>query len=477
MRKLGLLILAVITACTTSVPGGDPTQTTDPDQPDTSSTLGEGNAADSSTSTSAAAAPTTYPPAPEVSGGPLDPTTEQALDALIDSVLAGDFQASHLGTVVEGGDVRGAWIIGDLLRFFQGGTEGNALVTAFSDLTGIEENRTREVDFVWAFNHLIAWDVPAWEDYPEMKGRIYRRIEPRWEVFFDQDHGVDWRLVTWGGVLADDRPLGDNGPCNCIPALDNPATTGAAGGDWYEDERIVFGVVVNGEALALPKHQMEVHEMVNATLGGRDLGIPYCTLCGSAQAYFTDDVAGIDRVVLRTSGLLSRSNKLMYDLTTRSAIDTFTGEALTGPLGEAGVVLEQVTVVASTWGDWKEAHPGTRILAEDGGIGRQYSDDPLGGRDDEGPIFPVGDIDQRLPVQESVVGVITPDGTPIAFPVNATMDAYEPGEEFDYEGTTVRISDGIRVFDDSGEELPTHQAFWFAWSQFHPQTLVWPEPS
>jgi hypothetical protein len=113
----------------------------------------------------------------------------------------------------------------------------------------------------------------------------------------------------------------------------------------------------------------------------------------------------------------------MYDLTTRSAVDTFTGRALTGPLGANGIVLEQVSVVASTWGDWKQAHPDTRILAGDGGIGRSYVDDPLGDRDDAGPIFPVGDVDPRLPVQEKVVGVIAPDGTPIAFPVAPTREA------------------------------------------------------
>jgi hypothetical protein len=51
---------------------------------------------------------------------------------------------------------------------------------------------------------------------------------------------------------------------------------------------------------------MEVREMVNDTLGGRDLGIPYCTLCGAAQAYFTDATPpGVERPVLRTSGLLT----------------------------------------------------------------------------------------------------------------------------------------------------------------------------
>ena len=95
--------------------------------------------------------------------------------------------------------------------------------------------------------------------------------------------------------------------------------------------------------------------MVNDTLGGRRIGVPYCTLCGSAQAYLTDSVPnGQETPVLRTSGLLSRSNKVMYDLVTGSVFDTFTGEAISGPLREADVRLDQITVVVSTWGEWKQ---------------------------------------------------------------------------------------------------------------------------
>ena len=111
-------------------------------------------------------------------------------------------------------------------------------------------------------------------------------------------------------------------------------------------------MTVNGESRAYPKNIMEVHEMVNDTLGGRRIGMPYCTLCGSAQAFFTDVVPdGFENPVLRTSGLLSRSNKVMYDLVTMSMFDTFLGTALTGPLHEAGFVLEPLTVVTSTWAD------------------------------------------------------------------------------------------------------------------------------
>ena len=443
MWKAGTAALVFIAACTTTT-------------------------VDTTSTTTTVATTTTSQPLPV---GPLEETTRSGLDELLDDAFTDDFDITHLTRVVEGGDQRAAWVISDLLRFYQTGPPRDELVWAFTQLTG-EEFVPGEVDFVWTTNALMRRDLPAFEGYAELKKDLFADLDPRWARLFGPPDSIDWRSVTWGGVLIDDRELGDATPCNCIPALDDPVTTDAAGGDWYGDSRIVFGIELNGESIALPKHQMEVHEMVNLTLGGEDLGIPYCTLCGSAQAYLTGDVAE-QRVVLRTSGLLSRSNKVMYDVNTGSIFDTFTGKAVTGPLAERGLVLDQVTVVASTWGDWKRAHPETRIIARDGGIGRVYRDNPLGDRDADGPIFPVGDVDPRLPIQLNVVGVISPDGTPIAFPTMATKDVLAEGSVIEFQGVTVRLTDGIRVFDQEGTELPTHQAFWFAWSQFYPDTLVW----
>jgi hypothetical protein len=248
--------------------------------------------------------------------------------------------------------------------------------------------------------------------------------------------------------------------------------TDAAGGSWYPDDELVFGIVIGGEARAYPKNIMEVHEMVNDTLGGRRIAIPYCTLCLSAQAYFTDEVEDV-QPLLRTSGLLSRSNKFMYDVTTFSAVDTFTGVAISGPLFDAAVTLTQTTVVTSTWAAWRAAHPDTTIIAEDGGIGRSYPRNPLRGRDDAGPIFPVGDVDPRLGVHEVVLGVVDADGTPVAFPVGPARLALEAGEEVALGGVTLEPdSGGLRAFSDDAE-IPAHEAFWFAWSQFQPQTLLW----
>jgi len=466
MRRL-VPLLVFATACTA---GSDPTTTT-------TTTAG--------TETSAAggtvdieiippsSGPTEVAPAPDIPDGEVDESVQKALEDVLVGVQTGAFESESLEPVVAAADPRVAWFLADLLRFVQTGQESLAISSAFTRITGAALDNDGHPLFVPAFDNLFAWDLPAWSGYEALKRRLYTAVEPGWDAFFIENVSLDWRYVTWGGVLIDARPFPATEPCpgGCIPALDNPATTDAEGGDWYPDDAVVFGVVVGDEAIAFPKNQMQVHEMVNLTLGGRRLGIPYCTLCGSAQAYLTDSVpSGFDTAVLRTSGLLSRSNKVMYDLESGSVLDTFTGEARTGPLAEAGVVLEQVSVVASRWGDWKQAHPNTRIVAEDGGIGRLYAPDPLGGRDDDGPIFPVGPVDPRLSVHDPVIGVVY-EGTAYSFAV-AELESALPLGPVGVDGLEV-IADGsgFRVEGPDGE-LPTHESFWFAWSQFHPETLL-----
>jgi hypothetical protein len=423
-----------------------------------------------------------FPAAPKTPTGPLDPEVGQAIDTLLPQARVGVFDRALFAPIAESGDARVAWIVSDLLRFYQSSRlEEDALVDAFERLTGVDpRDDPLFASGSWrtVTDHLIAWDTPAPPGYRERKGVLHLGLEPKWAPFFrDADSEIDWRRVAWGGVLIDDRELGDPEICfrGCIPALDDPRLTPATDGDWYPDDRIVFGVTLGGESVAFPKNMMEVHELVNITVGGRRLGIPYCTLCASAQAYLTDLPDSAEPLVLRTTGLLQRSNKLMYDLRSKSAIDTFTGRALSGPLQDAGVTLEQVTVVTSTWGEWKSAHPETRIVRRDGGIGRTYEDDPLSGRDDGGPIFPIGDVDGRLPVQTKIVGVVAPDGTPIAFSAIEARAALEAGESVVLAGVEV-VTDGsgLRARAVDGGELPAHEAFWFAWSQFHPGTELWP---
>lgn len=380
-------------------------------------------------------------------------------------------QNAALHEIKESSDPRLAWVITDMMRFTWRRDFDDALADAASTLLGLElqtPERWHELT-----DHLIAWDIPAYPGYLDTKRAIFTQFVPGWEQIFVEGD-IDWRLVSWGGVLIDDRPYDTTDtPCNCIPAADNPRVSTAEEARWLNDDDIVFGIEVNGEYRAYPRQIMEVREMVNDTLGGRDLGIPYCTLCGSAQAFFTDGLQpGVDRPILRTSGLLSRSNKVMYDLQTYSVFDTFLGTALTGPLAEKGVHLEQATVITTDWGTWKKQHPETTVLLEEYALGRNFNFRE--GRDANGPIFPVGDVDPRLPVQEDVVGVIADSGTPVAFQRSTAMLALRDGAEVRFENVVLQLdAGGIRAVDQDGSDLGSHQAFWFAWSQFHEDTALW----
>ena len=414
-----------------------------------------------------------FPAPPTVGSGPLPNTVVQAVAAVATALRDNRFPTAAVKAIGQGGDARMAWYLNDLLRFVNNRAGADEVMSAFERLTKAPLARD---SFTAMGDRVLAWNLPAPPGYRDMKRDLFLLIDPRWKPFFDDaQSAIDWRQVGWGGVFIDDRPDATQGqPCprGCIPALDQPKSTPAAQGAWYPDNAVVFGVAINGEARAYPKNMMEVHEMVNDTLGGRQIGMPYCTLCRSVQAYYIDRITGF-APLLRTSGLLSRSNKFMYDLRSFSAIDTFTGQAISGPLHRANVVLPQATVVVTTWAAWRKAYPHTTILAEDGGIGRRYPADPLRGRDDQGPIFPVGPVDARLGVHDVVLGVMAPDGKPLAFSRATAQLALKAGEPVRLAGVTVRAdADGLRAFLGD-TETPSHEAFWFAWSQFRPGTLLW----
>jgi hypothetical protein len=63
----------------------------------------------------------------------------------------------------------------------------------------------------------------------------------------------------------------------------------------------------------------------------------------------------------------------------------------------------------------------------------------------------------------------------VAFQCSKAFAAMKKGDEIAFENVRLEFdSGGVRAVDADGSDLGSHQAFWFAWSQFHPQTELWP---
>ena len=168
-----------------------------------------------------------HPPA--VPDGPLSEALRSAVKAAFIDAMANERwdsdQSAALEQIVEGKDPRIVWLIADLMRFISSSNLNDELSYAATRLLGIGS----PVGNHWGTvtDHLIAWDIPAPPDYLRVKRAIFTTLVPGWDKIFVEGD-IDWRHVSWGGVLIDDRPYDTTDePCNCIPAADNPKVSSA----------------------------------------------------------------------------------------------------------------------------------------------------------------------------------------------------------------------------------------------------------
>ena len=370
-------------------------------------------------------------------------------------------------------------------------------------LTELLKATTNDDDFNQWYQWLWNNDVAVNQDYGNFKADLYRLVDPLFETYFrDRQQTARIRLdeIRWGGVRQDG-----------IPPLRRPTMITVDQASYLEDDHIVFGIKINGDARAYPKRILAWHEMFTDTIGGVPIAGVYCTLCGTVIPFRTQ-VNGVN-YTLGTSGFLYRSNKLMYDRATQSLWSTERGEPVLGPLADKGIVLPYESVVTTTWGAWRKRHPNSTVLSLDTGHQRDYSEgaayreyfatDEL--------MFSTPFNDQRLANKQEILALrfaAAPNEqlaidtgflqknpiyqnrigqqSFIVFSDNSGANrVYDSGniEFVSYDGEQIaKDRQGNRwtvgeewLENEQGERLnrlPYHRAFWFGWHAAFPQTQL-----
>jgi hypothetical protein len=314
-------------------------------------------------------------------------------------------------------------------------------------------------------------------------------------------------------VVHPDRLLqGCPGGKDCIPAIDDPRFQSAGEADWLADDDLVIGVQMGGETKAYPLRVLALHEVVNDEVGGEPVAVTYCPLCRSGLVF--DRRVGGETLTFGVSGKLLNANLVLYDRQTETYWSQLNGSAVVGPQVPRRLTILPSTI--TTWGEWRASHPDTRVLSRNTGFypTSAYASDPYGGYENSSRVgFGVTGVDDRLHPKTVVYGVAvgndsvaypaevveregvvedTVGGVPVLLvedPDDGGVSAFV--REVDGETLSFERRDGA-LLDQHGHRwslegealegprkgaeldgLDSHGIYWFAWSEFHPDTGVY----
>ncbi len=232
------------------------------------------------------------------------------------------------------------------------------------------------------------------------------------------DWNTDWTRHTMPYL----EILSGGPPRDGIQSIDAPVFESVDDASaWLADNEPVIYLEIDGEARAYPLQILIWHEIVNDEFGSNESVIPvivtFCPLCNSAVVF--DRRVGDEVYEFGTSGLLRHSDLIMYDRTTESLWQQFTGTAIVGK--DVGLQLDMLSSSLIGFGDFKEARPDGIVLSKETGFPRTYGRNPYGGYDEIGqrPFLFQGEPDGSLPAVARVITLHMDDvETDIAYPLD-----------------------------------------------------------
>ena len=415
-------------------------------------------------------------------------------------------------------DVSQVPIILEVMRFFPSEKFQQAVQETLKLLTG-QPPETEEWEWdrwmTWLWKNSAKYKVP--DGYLTWKSLLLKGIDGRYGEFLSPDTKISQDLLLteliWGGIPPDQTP----------PLVD-PEVVTVAEADYMLPGDRVFGISINGEQRAYPLRITNTHEIVNDTLGGQPIVLTQCVLCGSGVAYSSS--VGGKRTNFGTSGLIYRSNTVVYDLNNKTLWLQFSGIPIVGSATSFANELPRIPVVVTTWKEWTSLHPNTTVLSILNDIfpPSAYAPEDTPGSpleiylaQDE-TIFPVWLVSDALGPKEPILGIRLPEVEKaypvrilqkllvvndqlgetniaiIASPKTEAARVYNRGQiklsllegnsseavpyqVIDEDGGIWEVTEEALIsIDDPDRKLPrvpSQIALWFAWHAFYPNTTLY----
>jgi hypothetical protein len=332
---------------------------------------------------------------------------------------------------------------------------------------------------------ILALAILAWQLIPVLRAGGSRAVGDGRNV---ETYGFDLTtcLIPRDQIIAAHMPKDGLQPLDdppTMPGRDVAARNEEMRGKYLVPSDRVIGVKLNGQARAYPLRFLNLHEIVNDTLGDVPIAVTYSPLCDAAVVF--DRRVGDEILSFGHSGLLYNSNLLMYDRRPDAVGESLWCQllrrAIAGPATAAEHRLDILPAALLQWGDWLELHPDTDVLAIEEGRLRRYKKASYTGY--------FGSDELRFPVDPLPPTNGPPNKTPVLAVLLAdqrrvyTLDAIAARADINSQWRTTIADTPLTFFyrddpptawaDSPSPDLRTVSAFWFAWHAMHPDdTLV-----
>ena len=265
-----------------------------------------------------------------------------------------------------------------------------------------------------------------------------------------------------------------------------------------DSQRLVIGIVNNGEAKAYPIRFLGYHHQVQDTVGGKPVIVTYCTVCRTGRVF--EPVVNGKQEQFRLVGM-DHFNAMFEDETTKSWWRQVNGEAIAGKL--KGQHLPEVFSTQTSLAKWLQLNPGSLVMQADSTFIESYDTtgnfekgksksnltrtDSLSWKDKswvigvkagkERKAYDWNQLKKERIIQDKIenTSVLLVLGTD-----DKSFFAFERPDEnaqFSLKNDTILFNNRSLRIDGKGidtsfslKPLPAYQEFWHSWRTFNPGT-------
>lgn len=226
-------------------------------------------------------------------------------------------------------------------------------------------------------------------------------------------------------------------PKDGIPSIDNPKFIPVSSVNNLGEFEPVITLSINNDVRAYPLRVLTWHEIVNDVVGGVPVAVTYCPLCNAAIVF--ERTVDSEAVEFGTTGMLRKSDLVMYDRKSESWWQQFTGEAIVGT--HTGQKLKMVPVRVEGFKTFATAYPDAKVLVPNNNRLRDYGRNPYAGYDSRSAPYPL--YDGSLPTDISPMArvVVVREKADVSHII--TMNKIREAGTYEMDNITLQWTSGV----------------------------------